>query len=234
MDIVSRLTGVRIRDELIYIMDEEKPFNAIWRLYDLGALSKIGISREIEKEFVDEMRKALSSSTRISSYDSVEIMKWRMLLAMMLEGKTSRSIESWCLKMKIKKRDMSIIKNTAINIASARKEFEARLKDDQTLYNKIRKYPPELHAVCHSWGGGYAKNIRRYYTRLAKISLDISGEDLKEMGYIPSPAFKKVLDRMLSMKLNGKISGRKDELEAAASLMRTYTGIPSQERSSAR
>ena len=106
MDIVSRLTGVRIRDELIYIMDEERPFNAIRRLYDLGALSKIGISRDIEKGFVGEMRKALDSSAGISSYDGVEIMKWRMLLAMMLEGKTSRSIESWCLKMKIKKRDM--------------------------------------------------------------------------------------------------------------------------------
>ena len=106
--------------------------------------------------------------------------------------------------------------------------------DDHTLYNKIRKYPPELHAVCNSWGGVYAKNIRRYYTGLAKISLDIGGKDLKEMGYMPSPAFKKVLDRMLSMKLNGKISGRKDELEAAADLMRTYAGMPSQERSSAR
>jgi len=232
MDIVSRLTGVRIRDELIYILSEEKPFNAMNRLYGLGALFRIGINIEMDKDFSSRMRKSLNSLKRIKALDGGEVREWRLLLAMLLGNKTARGIESWCLRMKIRKKDMNVIKNTVTGLSRARKGLGETISD-KVLYGRIRKYPGELLAICYSWGGQYLKNIRRYYTRLSRISLEIGGEDLKQMGYRPSPAFKKVLDRIFYMKLDGKVSGRKQELEAASRLIRKYDKDISQVRSRA-
>jgi tRNA nucleotidyltransferase (CCA-adding enzyme) len=232
MDIVSRLTGVRIRDELTYILSEEKPFNAIKRLYGLGALSRIGINIGMDKEFTSNMRKALGSLKRIKALDGGEVREWRLLLAILLDNKTARGIESWCLRMKIRKKDMYIIKNTVTGLSKARKGLGEPISD-KILYNRIKKYPGELLAICYSWGGQFSRNIRRYYTRLSRIKLEIGGEDLKKMGYKPSPAFKKVLDRIFFMKLDGKISGRKQELEAAAKIIKKYDKDMSQVRSRA-
>jgi len=219
MNIVSRLTGVRVRYELKCILSERNPFNAIKRLYDLGALLKIGIGVKIDTELVKDMRKALASRKKIISSDGIEIPVWRLLLAMMLSDKTARGIRSWCLKMKIRKKDMSVMQDTVRGISAARNKLGKDLKSDSDLYKIVKKYPGELMAICHSWGGVYAKNIKKYYLKLEKVSLEIGGEDLMEMGYRPSPAFKKVLDRVLSMKLNGKISGKAEELDAASRLM---------------
>jgi tRNA nucleotidyltransferase (CCA-adding enzyme) len=233
MDIVSRLTGVRIRDELIYILDEEKPLKAVRRLYGLGALSKIGIDISMDRKNTSAMQKALDSLERLKAFGGGEMMEWRLLLAMMLGKKNGRSIESWCLRMKIRKQDMTVIKNTVWGLSDTRRQLGKPVKD-KTLYKKAGKYPGELLAICHSRGGQYAKNIEKYYTRLAKTSLDIGGEDLKNMGYRPSPAFKKTLDRVFFMKMEGRVQGREEQLKAASRMIKSYDRKLSQTRSSAR
>ncbi len=233
MDIVSRLTGVRIRDELIYILGEEKPIKAVSRLYGLGALSKIGIDIKMDRKNASAMQKALDSFKRLKAFDREEMLEWRLILAMMLEKKNARSIESWCLRMKIRKKDMTVIKNTASGLSDALRKLGIPAKD-RTLYKRVRKYPGELLAICHSRGGRYAENIEKYYTRLANTSLKIGGEDLKKMGYRPSPAFKKTLDRVFFMKMEGRVPEREDQLQAAAGIIKIYDRRSSHPRSSAR
>ncbi len=220
MEIVSKLTGVRIRDELIYILNEDRPFNAIKRLYDLGALSKIGIAQVISKGFTKDMRKAISSYSKLKPYQSREPVKWRLLLSMMLKGNDAAAIESWCLKMKIRRKDIAVIAGIIEKMPEAERELKKKIKKDSRLYDIVRRYPPELQVICHSRGGDHAKNIRRYFTKLVNIRLEISGEDLKELGYQPSPAFKEVLKEVLRQKINGKISGRNNELTVAEKLMK--------------
>lgn len=222
MDIVSKLTGVRIRDELIYLLNESKPFSTVMRLYELGALSKIGISREINKEFTKDMRKAISSYEKLKPYQNKKPKKWRLFLAMMFKDNNESAIESWCLKMKIRRKDIAVISDSVKNMVDAGKELKKEIKKDFRLYNTIRRYPSELQIICHSRGGAYAKNIRRYFTKLANIKLEINGEDIKRFGYKPSPAFKEVLGEVLQQKINGKIAGRKNELATARELMKNH------------
>jgi len=220
MDIVSRLTGARIRDELIYILNEDRPFNAIKRLYDLGALSKIGITQVISKEFTKDMRKAISSYIKLKPYQDSEPVKWRLLLIMMLGGDGAAVAESWCHGMKIRRKDIAVIVGSIKKISEAGKELGKEVEEDSKLYDIVRRYPPELQVICHSRGGDHAKNIRRYLAKLVNIKLEISGEDLKELGYKPSPVFKEVLGEVLRQKINGKISGRESELAAARELIK--------------
>jgi tRNA nucleotidyltransferase (CCA-adding enzyme) len=219
MEIVSRLTGVRIRDELIYILNEERPFNAVKRLCGLGALSKIGIKRIIDKDFMEEMRKAVHSYISLRSYSGNRVLKWRLLLAVILRDMEGGWIESWCLNMKIRKKDIAVIKESVEKIPDAKKTLREIIKEDFKLYSTVKNYPGELKVICHSWGENHAKNIRRYFKKLADAALSISGEDLKKMGYRPSPVFKKVLDEVLRLKLEGNISDRNGELAAAGKLI---------------
>ena len=101
----------------------------------------------------------------------------------------------------------------------ARKELRENVKDNYMLYRIVNAYQPELQVIAYSWGLEYKKNIKKYLTRLSAIKLEINGEDLKDMGYKPSCKFKEVLEKVFALKLNRKISGRKDELQKAKELM---------------
>lgn len=139
---------------------------------------------------------------------------------MMFKDNDERVIESWCLKMKIRRKDIVVIIDSVKKMVDAEKKLEKEIKKDSELYDDIRRYPPELQIICHSWGGAHAKNIRKYYRKLASVRLDINGEDLKKLGYKPSPKFKEVLQEVFRQKINGKISGRKSELTAVKELMK--------------
>jgi tRNA nucleotidyltransferase (CCA-adding enzyme) len=55
--------------------------------------------------------------------------------------------------------------------------------------------------------------VSRYITELQETIPEISGKDLKAMGYPPSPEYRKMLDALLYARLDGKIKTREDEVE---------------------
>jgi len=222
MDIVPKLTGVRIRDELIYILNEEKPYSAIKRLYDLGALAKIGIKSSIDRAFIEAARKVLRSQVQMEPFTGEKVKKWRLLLVLLFKNMSTSRIEKWCTRMKIKKKDTLIILKVIKHMDEAIKEIRDQVKDNYMLYRIVRNYQPVLQVIAYSWGLGYKKNIKKYLTRLSAIKLEINGEDLKDMGYKPSCKFKEVLEKVFALKLNRKISGRKDELQKAKELMEYF------------
>ena len=59
------------------------------------------------------------------------------------------------------------------------------------------------------------KNIQDFLRRYSNVYLDIRGRDLKDMGLGPVTIYAKVLKNILYKKINGKIRGRKQEIDEA-------------------
>src|SRR4030043_2190778 len=104
MNIVSELLGIRIRDELISILNEEKPWKALRRLYELGALKKIGINRELTSEFIYYIEKVLKKCLSLEVLLGKIIEKWRLIIAVIFMENSTSSVKQWCLEMKIKNK----------------------------------------------------------------------------------------------------------------------------------
>ena len=56
--------------------------------------------------------------------------------------------------------------------------------------------------------------------------LEISGQDFKDLGFPPSPVYKKVFQVVFRAKLDGKVSTRQEELEMAEEVLRKEYGEP--------
>jgi len=222
MDIVSRLNGVRIREELISIFSEDNPIEAIKRLADLGALKKIGIRAKVNPAFIRKMKRILSFYGELKEFyvrEEEEIKKWRLIFILLLEGKRAGEIEKWCSWMKIKKKDMNIILETYGKMGRVRRALKSDVKKNSKLYKTLKGVLPELQVIACSWGEEYCRNIKKYLTGLRDIRLEVSGETLKEMGYKPSEKFKAVLGKLFEMKLDGKVKDREDEISQLEKLM---------------
>ena len=222
MDVVSRLNGVRIRDELIFILNEKNPLEAIRRLDELGALKKIGIKVKVDEEFITGVKKVLAYFEKLKDFfrkDGKEIKKWRLLLIILLQSIKPDGIKSWCSEMKVKNKDLDVILETYGGWNEVKKNLKNIIKRNSVLYHALRKVPPELQIIACSWGNIYYKNIKKYLDELSGIHLEVSGETLKDMGYRPSEKFKSVLAQLFEMKLDGKVSSRKDEIYNLKKLM---------------
>jgi hypothetical protein len=63
------------------------------------------------------------------------------------------------------------------------------------------------------------ERIREYLERVRGVGLEITGDDLRSAGVAESPAIGSALRRTLALKLDGEVSGRDAELEAALRLV---------------
>lgn len=223
MDIVSKLNGVRIRDELVTIFSEANPAEAIQRLAGLGALEKIGIKAKVDSGFIGKAKKVLSCYGQLKDFyggEGEEIKKWRLVFILLLKGKTPGEIRRWCSWMKVRKKDMNIILEALSRWDRIKRALKSEVKKNSRLYKTLKGITPELQVIACSWGEGYHKNIKRYLTGLRDIKLEVSGETLKEMGYRPSGKFRAVLGKLFEMKLDGKVESREDEVMELKRLMR--------------
>ncbi len=222
MDIVSKLNGVRIRDELVTIFSEANPAEAIQRLAGLGALKKIGIKAKVDSGFIGKAKKVLSCYEQLKDFyggEGEEIKKWRLVFILLLKGKTPGEIRRWCSWMKVRKKDMNVILEVLSRWDRIKRALKIVVKKNSRLYKMLKRIPPELQVIACSWGEEYYKNIKRYLTGLRDIKLEVSGETLKEMGYRPSDKFRAVLEKLFEMKLDGKVESREDEVRELEKLM---------------
>jgi tRNA nucleotidyltransferase (CCA-adding enzyme) len=59
------------------------------------------------------------------------------------------------------------------------------------------------------------ERVRAYLERIRDVRLEITGDDLRRAGVPESPALGEALKQTLALKLDGFVSGRDEELEAA-------------------
>jgi tRNA nucleotidyltransferase (CCA-adding enzyme) len=221
MEIISKLTGVRIRDELIAIFEEDQPWKPLKRLYEYGALHKININAEINAKFENKLKKILDGYNDLKSFYGENIKKWRLIFSILLSGLYEEEFTKWCSEMKVKKKDTDIVSKTISDLPDLKKKLtSAKFKNSQ-LYLLLRNAVPELQAILYSAGSNIKKNILHYAHDLKDISLDIKGENLMEMGFKHGPEIGRALDFLLALKLDGKIKNAEEEMTMAKYLLKS-------------
>ena len=63
------------------------------------------------------------------------------------------------------------------------------------------------------------KAVSKYVTTWSNVSPQLSGDELKTMGYTPGPQFKMMLNHLIEAQLDGHINTKE---EAVALIRRTY------------
>ena len=219
MNIVSKLNGIRIRDELIAILNEKNPVSSIKRLYSMGALKKIGINIVLNEKFIRLLKNIIEKYKKFSSLAGQDLQLWRLLLASLFTSENEDLIKKWCSEMKIRKKDSTVIIDSAMHFNSYKKKMSVKIKNNSEIYDLLKGTPEEFKIMLSAAGRIQFENISRYYNQIAGIILQINGEDLKKSRFKPSKAFRLVFERILKMKLNGIVKTKQQELDEALKML---------------
>lgn len=99
-------------------------------------------------------------------------------------------------------------------LAEIRKLLSANLKDDtkdEKIYSTFHKLN-EL-SIATYFVLTENKAVEKYLTTLKDIKVLITGNDLINLGYMPSPKFAQIFEKILKEKFKGKLKTKEDEIK---------------------
>jgi tRNA nucleotidyltransferase (CCA-adding enzyme) len=215
MDLVGDLSSARLRDELVSLLDEEKVDFALRRAEELGVWPAIHGRLRVDRDTRGLVRRAdqLSEAHRLGE----EAPRWRLRLVWLLIDLDPEEIAAWTVRMRVRSVDARVLER-ALVVGRRLVDRVARGPSEAELYDLAAGEPLEavLAAMTLDGSGIAADRLARFLDVTRHVRLDIGGADLLDLGFNSGPRMGEVLRSVLHLKLNGVVSGRAQELEAAA------------------
>ncbi len=214
MGILDEVSGARIREEMLDIIDEDSPSAVFERLAELGVLETVlpegaDPHRAIEGLFATERGyRSLADGFRRTPRRRVA------LVAALVAGCGRQGCDRWLRRMRFGRE----YGEPALVLAERGDRLGRKLRDrrrmrDSRLYRLLEPVPEG--ALVYLWGVGDAlarERIEHYVRVLSRVKPAVSGQDLIEMGLEPSAAFSGILSQALDARLDGKAVGKDAEL----------------------
>jgi tRNA nucleotidyltransferase (CCA-adding enzyme) len=210
---VGRLTGARVRNELMGVLHEAEAITALVDLHELGALSALATPFP----FDEESRAAASrASTFVVASDADSS---RALLIVWLDSLATGAgkVARWLRAPNEIARDLAAV--AAVEEAAADRDL-ATLRPSE--------WHPLLAGACVDilptlgarHGAPMYAEILGHWRRFVTLRPFVTGDDLHDLGHAPGPDYSRVLRATFDAQLDGQLIDRERALAFAASQMR--------------
>lgn len=222
MGMLDEVSGARIREELLDIIDEESPADIFERLEDMGVLASLLPSGVKASQPIQDLRAAQHAFATLEPLFARPPRRRTTLIAAIAARASRAEAEKWCRWLRFGRE----YAEPAVTTAERAKAVLGRLQDRRRmrpsrLYFLLEPLPAE--ALVYLWGVGAEEvrgRIEEYLRVLAPARSAVSGADLIELGHEPGPAFAGILAQARADRLDGKAVGREAELSNLKRLAR--------------
>jgi tRNA nucleotidyltransferase (CCA-adding enzyme) len=210
---VGDLSGARLREELIALLEEGDVSHAIPRLGELGA------EKEIHPHVVadEEAVRLFDRLRELNRRYRLQVPAWRLGLAALARRMPEDEISPWLDGLKLRRRDAEQIKAAVTEGPAIARELGSNSLPPAEVVALAERHAPDapLFALAIS----DLLQLHEYFERLGGIELEIDGNDMAALGLAESPRVGEILAELRRRKLNGELDGRESELAAARELI---------------
>src|SRR5213078_1853909 len=213
MGLVGDLSSARLRDELVALLEEGEVEHSILRLAELGADKAIHPHLAADGEAVTLLARLRAL---VQEYE-LDVPAWRLGLIALARRLPPDEVYEWLQRLKVRRRDAEQIA-AAVTVGPRLVE---RLRDRDVEPAEVvalaDRYAPD--APLFALGLEDLEPLREYFRGLRDVRLEVTGNDLAELGLGESPRVGEILAELRRRKLNGELDGRDSELAAARELI---------------
>ncbi len=215
LEMLSRVSGQRLKHELVLIFQEREPEKAMTRLSELGVLETIFPRLGFEPWHAAKFRAARARGP-------VEPITFFGLLAY---HQNPAAIADLALRLKLTNAE----KETLVQLLALRLEVEPAFSGDalapSAIYHHLEGYSDTALAIFTIATDlpHVRERVEQFRARLRRVAPELTGDDLKRMGIPPGPAYREILTRLRDARLDGQIESRAEEER----LVRSMTLNPS-------
>jgi tRNA nucleotidyltransferase (CCA-adding enzyme) len=226
--LLERVSGARIRNELLQLFREPDPVAALRRLEALGALEAVhpalGAGGERLAALLSSLGPAWESWLEEATGIGLEPgPRPQHALALWLAEHGQAGIDA-AHRLHLTRRQSDLVAAVVQLVASDGPAGAADSRPSQ-VYRALCGQRPEalLLAWLATTNDSLRHNIHVYVTELAQTRTLLGGHDLERLGLEPGPIYGDVLDAVLNARLDGIVETRQDELSLATRLISEAT-----------
>ena len=234
-NLVARLSGPRLANEIFALMKEEHPDAAIRRLRRLRLLRflhpRLSPGTQTERLLAVLPQTIGAWERRWAELSLDRPLLWVMAL---LAHASASVIAGTIQRLQLSATESRALEWAGVNTSRIARilSSDAFLRPSQ-IYRLLSRLPNEAVALVLAKGlvsSSKAVGIARLKRRLTRFlecdrltTTTISGDTLKAFGLRPGPHFKKILDRLLDERLDGRITAAAEERDRARTLAKQYS-----------
>ena len=211
--LVDSLSGTRLLNEIILILNENHPLKCILRMKELGLLQFVSPQMMVEQA-LEKIPAVLSWAEFISLPEKPEV--WYVYFLALLYALDEESFAQTADRLQMQAR----LKKSLIRDRETCKQGLMLLETDkdwrpETIYNQLSEFSVEaviyFLAVASTDRANQYANI--YFTQYHKqAELSLTGDDLVKMGIKPGPVFQSVFKALREAHVKGAIETREEEV----------------------
>ncbi|MFH7325423.1 CBS domain-containing protein [Desulfurivibrio sp. C05AmB] len=216
MNLFDRFFGYRFFGELQLMLNEDNPLPAIRRLAELGLLPFLHPKLRMDARLENILSEAQAG---LAWYHLLYLDKpcrpWLVYLLALTATLKGEEVKTFCARFEVPVR----IRQALLREKWAAQQAATSLRrhaptSNSGIYHLLADLGPEglLYLMAIIRKKAAKKSISLYVTELIDVRPEISGHDLKNMGYQPGPRFREIFDQLLDARLDGKLRNRKQEL----------------------
>ena len=219
MDLFGKHNDPRFLSELQIILSEDNPLPAIQRLEELDLFRflwpDLNQNIKVDRRFMHILTQAYRAlSWYRFLYLSDPCAAWIVYLLAIMARTHSGELRSFCKRFLISaKMEENLVnqKVTAEKIANLMSR--RRVLQSSEIFRLLNNLEIEglLYLMAIARKNDIKKAVSHYVTTLSKIRTDINGQQLKQMGYRPGPAFATMLNDLLDARLDGIVHSKEEE-----------------------
>jgi tRNA nucleotidyltransferase (CCA-adding enzyme) len=225
LDMIHKLSGSRIFNELVLIMEEKKAPQCLRRLRDYKVLRSIHPSLKLTptaENLVEESEKILSWYRLL--YIEPEPENWLVYFLALSEKTEEEEILSILGRLNLTQRRIREFTSLRSDIKEKHYRLRRWLRGER-LMSKLNfileplRVEGVLYLMARNSDEEMRKSLSTYLTRLKDREPEVGGEDLKKMGLEPGPVYAEILRKIKAAMLDGVAESREEQLALADELV---------------
>jgi tRNA nucleotidyltransferase (CCA-adding enzyme) len=217
MKLLVELSGRRLTNELKLILSEEDPIPAVRRMNEYNLLPFL----HPDIQYGPSLDRLLREIGSVLAWYDLSFIKngcdrWLVYLLALIDPLAPGGLEDFCVRMEFPPRIASLLLEGREKAISVGKGFYRKsVLQPSEIYHLLENIHTEwlLFIMAKTQQEGTRRAISRYFRHLKEVRPKLRGKDLKDMGIIPGPVYRHILNKLLDGELNGDLSSREEELE---------------------
>jgi tRNA nucleotidyltransferase (CCA-adding enzyme) len=210
--IAAHLSGERLRDELVALLEEDDVTHTIERLGDLDAAHAFHTAVATDAE----TRELAARIVAVADELAAEAPRWRLRLAVLFRRTPTDELRCALDELNVPRRDEEAIVDAVVHGRRLADELQGS-PDPAAVVSEVERLAPDAPLMALALRDVPA--LRDWFTRLRAVRLEITGSDLAALGLAESPRVGEILAELRRRKLRGDLDGRESELAAARELI---------------
>ena len=211
LDTISR---DRIRHELDLVLKEAQPEKVFLRAKELKVLSRLHPALKADHTLSARFQRArelVSPEPQLSS----------VYLALLTYPLTDKEVEDFISLLRVPGRSAKVMRDSQHLKTELKLLATANLAPSR-IYAALQGYAPAALLVCavatHS--PTVSRNIGLFYGWFRYVRPSLTGDGLIQMGVVPGPGVRELLERLRAARLDGKVANRQGERELVTKWIR--------------